>query len=46
MAGIVNAPYATVHDFMAISSVRERLYRGFCREETMIEYVRLGVYNP
>ncbi|MDZ7647657.1 MAG: hypothetical protein U5K54_11040 [Cytophagales bacterium] len=28
MAGLVNAPYATVSETLTISSVQERLYRG------------------
>ncbi|HRG79505.1 MAG TPA: hypothetical protein PL167_07835 [Cyclobacteriaceae bacterium] len=40
MAGLVNAPYATVNESLPISSVQERLYRGFCRNETTVQYVR------
>lgn len=40
MSGIVNAPYATVSEQLAISSVRERVYRGFCRNDALFEYVR------
>lgn len=40
MAGLVNAPYATVNETLPISSVQERLYRGFCRNETVVQYVR------
>ena len=35
MAGFVNAPYATPNETLGIASVRERLYRGFCRPEVM-----------
>jgi hypothetical protein len=40
MTGIVNAPYATVNDNLPISSVKERLYRGYCRHESLVQYVR------
>jgi hypothetical protein len=40
MAGLVNAPYATVNDKLGISDVSQRLYRGLCREERVFEYVR------
>lgn len=40
MAGLVNAPYATVNETLSISSVQERLYRGFCRNEAVVQYVR------
>lgn len=40
MAGLVNAPYATVSETLSISSVQERLYRGFCRSESLMQYVR------
>jgi hypothetical protein len=40
MAGLVNAPYAEVSDFLPIASVRERLYRGFCRGEGLFQFVR------
>jgi hypothetical protein len=40
MAGLVNAPYATVNETLSISSVQERLYRGFCRNEATVQFVR------
>lgn len=40
MSGLVSAPYATVSEQLQISSVRERVYRGFCRPEPLFEYVR------
>ncbi|HMQ08112.1 MAG TPA: hypothetical protein PKC30_12490 [Saprospiraceae bacterium] len=40
MAGMVNAPYATVNEELSISSVRERLYRGFCRDESLFRHVK------
>ena len=40
MAGLVNAPYATVNESLPISSVQQRLYRGFCRNEATVQYVR------
>ncbi len=41
MAGLVNAPYAQVNESIPIKNVRERHFRGFCRNEGMGEYVRL-----
>jgi hypothetical protein len=41
MSGLVNAPYAQVNESMPIKNVRERHFRGFCRNEGMGEYVRL-----
>lgn len=40
MAGLVNAPYAQVSEKLEIENVRERLYRGFCRNEGLLQYVR------
>lgn len=40
MSGFVNAPYATVNDQLPISTVRERLYRGFCRPEPLLQAIR------
>lgn len=40
MAGLVNAPYATVNESLDIKSVQERLYRGYCRNESVMHYVR------
>ncbi|MEJ1238776.1 hypothetical protein WBG78_11635 [Chryseolinea sp. T2] len=40
MSGIVSAPYATVDPALGIQSVRERVYRGFCRGEGVSENVR------
>ena len=40
MAGLVNAPYATINESLDIKSVKERLYRGYCRDESIMEYVR------
>ena len=40
MSGIENAPYATVAEQLAVSSVRERVYRGFCRPEPIFQYTR------
>ena len=36
-AGLVNASYATPHEELGITSVKERLYRGFPRNMTEIE---------
>ena len=40
MAGLVNAPYATVNESLEIKSVQERLYRGYCRKESVMQFVR------
>ncbi len=40
MAGLVNAPYATVNESLDIKSVQERLYRGYCHNESVMQYVR------
>jgi hypothetical protein len=40
MAGLVNAPYAVANETLNLSSVRERLYRGFCRNDGLTEFVR------
>ena len=40
MAGFVNAPYAEANEMLGISSVRERLYRGFCRDPRYTQRVR------
>ncbi len=40
MAGFVSAPYATANETLGISSVRERLYRGFCRSEDVMQAIR------
>ena len=40
MSGFVNAPYATVNETLGISSVTDRLYRGFCRDPNVIQAIR------
>jgi hypothetical protein len=40
MAGLVNAPYASTSELLEIKSVRERLYRGFCRDKQLFEFIR------
>ncbi|HEY5918822.1 MAG TPA: hypothetical protein VIU13_15505 [Chryseolinea sp.] len=40
MSGIVNPPYATIDPKWEIKSVRERVYKGYCRNEKVAEYVR------
>jgi hypothetical protein len=40
MSGIVNPPYATIDPRWEIKSVRERVYKGYCRSEKVAEYVR------
>ncbi|MGC3947315.1 MAG: hypothetical protein QM762_22835 [Chryseolinea sp.] len=40
MSGVVAAPYATVDPALGIESVRQRVYRGFCRGSGVAESVR------
>lgn len=40
MSGFVDAPYSQVSSILPITTVRDRLYRGFCRDEALMEYVR------
>ena len=40
MSGFVDPPYAVVNADLGIANVRERLYRGFCRNEGVVQYVR------
>jgi hypothetical protein len=38
-AGVISAPYATPPPQLAIRSVRERFYRGFCQPDTLLQAV-------
>ncbi len=41
MSGFVNAPYAVVNPDFEMTTVRDRIYRGFCRkDDQVVEYVR------
>ena len=40
MAGFVNASYAQHNPDLPITNVRERLYRGYCRDENVAQFVR------
>ncbi|MEO5979386.1 MAG: hypothetical protein ABIS36_21510 [Chryseolinea sp.] len=40
MSGFVNAPYATFDESLNISNVRERIYRGYCRDDHVAQAVR------
>ena len=40
MTGFVNPSYATVNETLGIKSVRDRKYRGFKRDGSIIETVR------
>ena len=40
MAGLVDASYATVNTSLGINSVKDRVYRGFKREDDVLESVR------
>ena len=45
MSGFVNAPYATFYESLGITSVRDRVYRGFCRSEKVTAFVRMEYIN-
>lgn len=40
MTGIVNPPYSQVSNLVDIEHVTERLYRGYCREESLMQAIR------
>lgn len=40
MSGLVNAPYGQVSELVGTATVRERVYRGFCRKPELFEYTR------
>lgn len=40
MSGFVNAPYATFDENLNINNVRERIYRGYCRDDDVAQAVR------
>ncbi len=40
MSGLVSAPYAQVNADLPIKSVKQRLYRGVCRDESLFQHVR------
>jgi hypothetical protein len=40
MSGFVNPPYAEVNVDLGLTSIRDRLYRGFCRAEGPTREVR------
>jgi hypothetical protein len=40
MSGVVDAPYATVDPKWGTKSVRERVYKGYCRNDKVAEAVR------
>lgn len=41
MSGFVNAPYASPNETLGIASVRDRLYRGFCRSNEVMQAIRI-----
>lgn len=45
MAGLVNAPYSVVSESIPIKNVRERHFRGYCRNKDLAEYVRMQYIN-
>jgi hypothetical protein len=40
MSGLVNAPYGQVSELVGTGTVRDRIYRGFCRNMELFEYAR------
>jgi hypothetical protein len=40
MSGVVDAPYSAVDPSLGIASVRQRIYRGFCRPEPIFQAIR------
>jgi hypothetical protein len=40
MTGVVNAPYATFDPKWEIERVTDRVYKGYCRNEKVVQYVR------
>jgi hypothetical protein len=40
MTGLVNPPYAQVSNLVYLESVKDRLYRGFCRDQQLMQQVR------
>jgi hypothetical protein len=41
MSGFVNAPYAVINPQFEMTTVRDRIYRGFCRKDNQVtQYVR------
>lgn len=40
MTGLVNPPYAQVSNLVDIENVTDRLYRGYCRDPELMEFVR------
>ena len=45
MSGVVNASYATYDENLGIKSVRERYYKGYCRDEKVAQAVREDYVN-
>jgi hypothetical protein len=45
MSGVVNASYATYDEKLGIKSVRERYYKGYCRDEKVAQAVREDYIN-
>jgi hypothetical protein len=40
LSGFVSAPYALPYDYLPIKTVQERLYRGICRDDQLVQYVK------
>ncbi|WP_296702399.1 hypothetical protein [Algoriphagus sp.] len=40
MTGLVNPPYSQVSNLVDIEHVTDRLYRGYCREESLMQAIR------
>lgn len=40
MSGFVNPPYGVPNEELGQQDIRDRIYRGFCRSEPVVQYVR------
>ncbi len=40
MSGFVNPPYGVPNEELGQQDIRDRIYRGFCRNEPVVQYVR------
>jgi hypothetical protein len=40
MTGLVSPPYAQVSNLVDLEKITDRLYRGFCRDESIMQAIR------
>ncbi len=45
MSGFVNPPYATINPTLGITTVQQRIYRGYCRNTHVMQFVRSKFLN-